>query len=125
VSESQLVRDILLAFGAIPGIRLFRNNVGRLQDRKGHWVQYGLCVGSSDIIGWHSGRFVALEVKSATGSLTKEQAAFIEAVRRDNGIAACVRSVDEVATALSVPLPPSHKRDLPKGLPATDRGRTP
>jgi hypothetical protein len=107
-NESKTLRAILLEFGAHPDIRLFRNNVGRLQDRKGRWVQYGLCVGSSDIIGWKvdSGapvpfaRFVALEVKSATGTLTKEQERFLRIVSDMGGIAACVRSVEEARVAL-------------------------
>jgi hypothetical protein len=71
-----------------------------LQDRKGRWVQYGLCVGSSDLIGWYGPRFVALEVKSSTGSLTPAQSAFLEAVRKAGGIGACVRSVEEARVAL-------------------------
>ena len=95
-------------------VRLFRNNCGALQDKNGTWVRYGLCVGSSDLIGWQTltvttdmvgskvAVFVALEGKSETGSTTSEQTAFISAVESAGGIAGVFRSVDEAAKLLGV-----------------------
>ncbi len=72
----------------------------------------GLCVGSSDIIGWHSvvvtpemvgqrvALFVALEVKTGRVATTKEQAAFVRAVGEAGGVSAVVRSVDEALDLL-------------------------
>jgi hypothetical protein len=34
-------------------VRLWRNNVGALRDERGRLVTYGLCKGSSDLIGLH------------------------------------------------------------------------
>jgi VRR-NUC domain-containing protein len=122
MSEAVLLKEILLDLGSRPGIRLFRNTtgVGVGLKHKGT-ISFGLCIGSSDIIGWSTrevyieevegsstynpypfARFVALEVKTDIGRLKPEQAAFLEAVRRAGGIAACVRSVAEARAALGV-----------------------
>jgi hypothetical protein len=110
VSEMAVLRRILDACCRGP-VRLFRNNVGALEDKTGRIVRYGLCKGSSDLIGWHTVEitpdmvgqrvavFVALEVKDK-GRLTQEQATFLEVVRRAGGIAAEVRSVDDAEAAL-------------------------
>lgn len=89
------------------GARLFRNNVGSLQDATGRFVQYGLCVGSSDLIGWTEveitaemvGRkvavFTAIEVKGAKGRTSQEQQNFISAVRTAGGLAGVARSRED------------------------------
>lgn len=84
------------------GIRLFRNNVGMLEDRNGQKVKYGLCKGSSDLIGWAtpSGKFVAVEVKTPIGRATPEQQAFIDAVNKAGGIAFIARSSQEALEKL-------------------------
>jgi hypothetical protein len=62
---------------------------------------YGICVGSSDLIGIAPcGRFLAVEVKTATGRVTKEQQTFIDAVCRAGGIAGIARSVDDALQLL-------------------------
>jgi hypothetical protein len=111
MTESETMKRIQMAASDM-GARLFRNNVGCLPDPRGGYVTYGLCTGSSDLIGWnpvqitdkHVGTrlpiFTALEVKSARGRVTPEQAHFIAAVRRANGIAAVVRSVEEALVFL-------------------------
>lgn len=93
--------------------RLFRNNNGVLQDKNGTYVRYGLCVGSSDLIGFTMREvrqedvgkkvaiFTALEVKTPTGRATKEQQDFINAVINAGGIAAIVRSTDEAIKAIN------------------------
>jgi hypothetical protein len=65
-------------------------------------MQFGLCVGSSDIIGIHkpTGRFLAVEVKTAKGKPTPEQLNFIEQVRAANGIAGIARSVQDALELL-------------------------
>jgi hypothetical protein len=105
MSETAIQQEIRLALGAEPDLTLWRNNVGTAT----HWnpgtgktqsVKYGLCVGSSDLIGILAGRFVALEVKTEVGRLTKEQRVFLEHVRRMGGFAAVVRSADEARAAV-------------------------
>lgn len=110
--ETRLVWEILRTFGARPGLRLFRNSVGMVRLPGGGAIPYGLCLGSSDLIGWRtlpSGRdprlgsvaqFVALEVKVPGGRVTSSQAAFLRAVARAGGVAGIVRSLDDVEALL-------------------------
>lgn len=116
MSESALMREIMLAVSKT-GARVFRNNtaegwagkstVGRcmlgttisiVNPRRLHG---GLCVGSSDLIGWTSdGRFLAIEVKTAKGRTAQEQVLFISAVRHAGGVAFVARSVEEALEGL-------------------------
>lgn len=100
MSESMLVREILLAYGTHPTIRLFRNNVGVLRDKTGAYITYGLCPGSSDIIGWSAGTFVAIECKVKPKKPTPAQVAFILAADRANCIAGVVYSLQDVVALL-------------------------
>jgi len=106
MTETTVRKKIMLALGSLPDVRLFRNNVGEAIYGRTH-VPYGLCPGSSDIIGWRSititpdmiGRkvavFVALEVKSGRGQTSDAQNNSIERVQEAGGIAGICRSVDE------------------------------
>ena len=103
--ETLLVREILRAFGARPGLRLFRNSVGMVRLPGGGAIPYGLCPGSSDLVGWRTlpsgvAQFVALEVKTPAGHITPSQAAFLRAVARAGGLAGIVRSLDDVEALL-------------------------
>lgn len=105
-SEREVQARIMLALGR--GLsRVFRNNVGVLPDATGRPIRYGLCTGSSDLIGWTSqtitaemvGKqvavFTAVEVKNAKGRATSEQRAFLTAVTQAGGIAGVCRSPEE------------------------------
>jgi hypothetical protein len=128
MSEKNIQSMIMLA-ASQTGAAIFRNNSGNgvagakmfrierdgpvnlLQGdwvvRHGSRIQYGLTVGSSDLIGWRrtiitpdmvgkpAALFLALEVKTAIGKATPEQINFIAAVRKAGGLAGIVRSVDE------------------------------
>lgn len=112
MSESALVRSLLL-HAATHSARLYRNNVGVLRDVNGTYVRYGLCVGSSDVIGWTPvvitpamvGRtvavFTAYEAKTGRRVTTMEQGAFVAAVRQQGGIAAVVRSLADADAAIA------------------------
>ena len=56
--------------------------------------------GIPDIIICHKGRFIALEVKNATGKASKLQQVRLEAIRDNGGIGEIVRSVDDVKKIL-------------------------
>jgi Holliday junction resolvase len=56
--------------------------------------------GIPDIIACVNGRFVAFEVKTASGKATKLQEATIRKILNAGGVAAVVRSVDEVKVIL-------------------------
>lgn len=100
-SEGNLSRMIEIEASRL-GHRLLRNNIGKLQDRDGRWVSFGVGgVGGSDLIGWcRDGRFAAVEVKTPTGRVSAEQQAFIDAVNRAGGRAGVARSVEDVALIL-------------------------
>jgi hypothetical protein len=131
MTEHEIQQRILLACGS-GTTRLWRNNVGtgwagqatkitpgniravaaalRPGDvvvRQGRPLHAGLCVGSSDLIGYRQvdgvAQFVALEVKSATGRPTKEQSQFIDHIQAAGGVAGIVRSIDAATTLLAVP----------------------
>jgi hypothetical protein len=98
------------------GWRVFRNNVGFGWIGKPctacqnilRRIRFGLCTGSSDLVGWKSievtpdmvGKriaiFTAIETKTETGRATKEQIAFITAVHGAGGHAAVVRGPEEL-----------------------------
>ena len=122
--EHDTQQRILLAHGS-GDTRLWRNNVGlgwtgaatKIQRRglvavepgdvvvrNARPLHAGLCVGSSDLIGYRQvdglAQFVALEVKSATGRPTAEQARFLAHITSAGGCAAVVRSVEDANTVL-------------------------
>lgn len=116
MTESNTLKEIQIAFSKI-GHRLFRQNVGMawagksipftkkmmvqvypgdVLVRNAYPLRAGLCVGSSDGIGFtKDGRFLAVEVKTDKGKPTEDQINFIAAVNRAGGIAFITRSVEE------------------------------
>jgi hypothetical protein len=127
MTETTIQKQIMLA-ASQAGAKVFRNNVanavvGQMQRiekdgpvmlRKGDWIvrngrrtQFGLCVGSSDLIGWRSVKitedmvgktfalFLAMEVKAEKGKATEDQFRFIKAVRYAGGLSGIVRSPDD------------------------------
>jgi hypothetical protein len=120
--ETGILKKIMRALGSRKWTRAFRNNIGlawfgTLLSNKDNIavlknprrVEYGLQVGTSDIILVHSvevtaamvGRrvavFGAIEVKTETGRVTEEQRNFIATVQRFGGIAGIARSETEAA----------------------------
>lgn len=85
--EAPIQARILLEASRL-GLRVWRNNTGALRDKNDRLVKYGLCVGSSDIIGIApGGRFIAIEVKAPGKLPTPEQVKFISAVNKAGGAA--------------------------------------
>jgi len=104
MKESNLHRMIMIE-AVKHGHRLFRNNVGKVEGADGRYHVFGLCVGSSDLIGWtRDGRFAAIEVKLPGRKATREQMAFIDAVIRAGGRAGVATSPAE-AVAIMETLP--------------------
>ena len=83
--ESQLILNIRKYLATVPGCFYWKEHGG----------QYGTA-GIPDIIVCHKGKFIALEAKVGRNQPTRLQAATIELIRRAGGVAAVVRSVDEV-----------------------------
>ncbi len=105
-SEQQIQQHIRIACST-GNTRLFRNNTGTLKDANGRPVQFGLCKGSADLIGWKRvtvteemvgtqvAVFLSIEVKTATGRLRPEQQQWLDAVQAAGGIAGVARSVED------------------------------
>lgn len=136
MSEKNIQSAVMMA-ASEAGARVFRNNVGvaiAVTPPQGKsWttlmnkvlsfvknlggfaapIKYGLCEGSSDLIGYKSivitdkmcgtkiAQFVALEIKTPTGSIRPEQAQFIVAARSAGALAGIVRSPDEAIAVLN------------------------
>jgi hypothetical protein len=113
MSEQELQQRIRLELGSGP-VRLWRNNVGALRDERGRLVSYGLCPGSSDLIGLrrlrvgpeHLGQelavFCALEIKSQRGRPSAEQQRFLAQVGAMGGLAGVIRSLAEARALLQL-----------------------
>lgn len=119
--ETELLKRIQVRASSL-GWRLLRNNVGlawtgtvyrtgapdTILLRCARRIRSGLCVGSSDLIGWREvtitpamvgtkvAVFSALEVKTKTGKLSPQQFSFIDAVRKAGGYARVVRAETEL-----------------------------
>jgi hypothetical protein len=121
-AETTLQQQIRLALGTHPQTRLFRNQVGSLPDpRTGRLVTFGLARGSADLIGWRTitvtadmvgqrlAVFTSIEVKTPTGRVRPDQAAWLGAVQAAGGIAGIARSVPD---ALQLVADPANLADL-------------
>ncbi|MEB3212942.1 MAG: VRR-NUC domain-containing protein [Leptolyngbyaceae bacterium] len=99
--KESVIQQLCRLEAAKCGAVVWRNNTGKLQDREGRWVSYGLCVGSSDLIGIYKGRFLAIEVKRDGKNPTPEQLNFLRVVEERGGIAGVVRSPEDVKKLLT------------------------
>lgn len=101
MTEAKIMRDIQVALSEY-GCRLFRNNTGLFDTLDGRKIRTGLCVGSSDLIGWtKDGRFLAIEVKTNHGRPTQQQIDFIQAVNWSGGLGFIARSVEEAISYIT------------------------
>lgn len=113
MNETTILQRIRLAIASIPGLRLFRNNVGALKDQQGRFVQFGLHPGSADLIGWRTvtitpdmvGKqiavFVSVEVKTQDGRVRPDQQNWLEQVQKAGGLAVVARSPEQAAKFFS------------------------
>ena len=128
MSERELINQVLLLFSQ-SGDRIFRQNTGTgwagkfikhpmpttikinpedVVIKNARPLRAGLCLGSSDLIGWRKklitaedlGKtyaiFTALEVKYGSTATPPDHKRFIETVKQAGGYAAIIRSLDEV-----------------------------
>jgi len=93
--------------------RLFRNNIGAMQNERGDWIRFGVGgKGGSDLLGWtqveiteeHLGKqlaiFTAVEVKKKGNKPTDDQEMFLNMVIRAGGIAGVATSPKEAKVLL-------------------------
>jgi hypothetical protein len=114
-SEQAIQNRIRLDLGARPDVRLWRNNTGAVKTETGQLLRFGLCVGSSDLIGLRTvtvtpemvgtklAVFTAIEVKTPKGRPTEDQARFLSAVTALGGLAGVARSTDCAKGILGLP----------------------
>lgn len=97
MSETNILIAIHDAIALTGKCLLWRNNTGG----RGR-LRFGLGVGGADLVGMIKGpgRWFALEVKTASGRMSKVQKNWHKAVLDGGGYVACVRSVDEALAAL-------------------------
>ena len=112
MGEQRIQQEIRIACST-GDTRLFRNNTGTLKDQNGRPVQFGLCKGSADLIGWKRvtvtpemvgqqvAVFLSIEVKTPTGRVRPEQQQWLDAVQTAGGIAGVARSVEDALDLLS------------------------
>jgi len=98
--EQQLQREILLALGRLPWLRIWRNNTGVAVTR-GRVVRFGK-VGQGDITGimLPSGRRVEIEVKAGKNKQSPHQVRFQQMIEKYGGLYILARSVSDAMNAL-------------------------
>lgn len=107
--HTELVKAILLAIGSRSDARVWVHNVGVARHRNangelGRVVKFGF-KGQADLSGIVAGgRRLEIEVKTGTGRLTSEQAAFGQMIRRFGGIHIVARSVEDAVSQLDAAL---------------------
>ena len=112
-TEKDVERTLILHASQC-GSTIFKNNVGKLRDERGNIVTFGLCKGSSDLIGWTPitvttdmvGKkiavFTAVEVKlnkNGKYKATEDQKRFISAVLNNGGyagVADCKKDLEDI-----------------------------
>ncbi len=103
------------------GTRVFRNNTGKGKiaardcaycQKNGSWIEWGLSVGSSDLIGIHRhlvteddvgehlGLFFGAEIKTPKGKVSPEQEVWQKTIRQFGGISEILRSEEDAITLL-------------------------
>jgi hypothetical protein len=107
--HTALVRAVLLDLGSLPGVIIGANASGRaryMSERTGksHVVPYGwLAPGSPDILAAIAplGRLLALECKTGSATLSKDQHAVHAALRAVGVVVEVVRSVQDARAAIA------------------------
>lgn len=100
--EKQIQNNIM-GYLQAKGIFRFQINNSATFDRlegkyrkKNRWFMYGV----SDIVGIYKGRFLAIEVKTEKGKLSRFQENFLQQVREHGGIGIVARSIDDLEKQL-------------------------
>lgn len=111
MSEARVQSEILIAFGATPYMRLWRNNSGLLfAPGPGNTMRRirASVEGAPDLIGLlRGGRFLGVECKAERGRQSPAQVAFQKMIEAMGGVYILARSAEDV------------RRQLPEGW---DRG---
>lgn len=99
--EAAALREVLMALKNHPAVAwVERQNTGAFK-QEGRFIRFGWR-GCSDLLGQlKDGRLLAVEVKGPKGRIRPEQAAFLERVRGNGGMAFVARNCRDVFDALT------------------------
>lgn len=98
--ERETQRQIQVAFGALPWLRLWRVNVGVAKTPGGQMMRFGI-PGMADLTGIVAcGRRLEVEVKGPDGRLSQEQVAWGRCIKSLGGLHCVARSVDDLQAFL-------------------------
>jgi len=106
-SEASILRAIMQLLHRHPKVaRVWRQNSGTFVKQYGdktHYIRANTAKGMSDIMGiLKDGRTLAIECKSAKGTVKAHQHEFLNSISEAGGIAFVARSVDDVITKLEM-----------------------
>lgn len=127
MTESNITKKILISSFVNIKSRLFRNNtgtgwIGKIKSssnptykviENARPLKAGLCLGSSDLIGWTKitidesmvGKevavFTAIEVKTPKGKASKEQINFINQVLKSGGLAGVAKNEEDAINIIN------------------------
>jgi len=106
--EQNILQRVRLKASELGAI-LWRNNCGAYKSESGHYIKYGVAspggsdllgmipmVVTQDMVGKMIAIFTAFEIKKEGGRITPEQQLFINIVEKNGGIAAIIRSAEDV-----------------------------
>jgi len=101
MKETNIVKETMMEASRL-GLVVFRNNTGMLKNDRGQIVQYGLCKGSSDLIGFirATGHFVAIECKVGNAKPSPEQQLFLDNVAKSGGFSCVINDAKKLKTHL-------------------------
>ena len=120
-AETKIQNDILVALSTFPGLIVWRSAVGNgwVRAKEGYRpMRFGGVPGQSDIMGCWQGRFIAIEVKTRTGRLSKEQRQWGAAVTACGGLYIVAHSVEEALDGLHRPQVSGMVIDVGRGGPS-------
>ena len=102
MSESRLIKDILMWSTIRPDLTLWRQNTGAAVTKHGALVRFGV-KGQADISGIRDGgQRIEIECKAGTKQ-TDAQRAWQRMIERHGGVYVLARSVEDVKDALTPP----------------------
>lgn len=100
MSETEIMRSILVAVSDLPSGLFWRQNVGVGVAPGKRIIRFGL-PGMADIGGIYQGRHVEIEVKAPRGRQSVQQQRWQRAVERAGGVYILARSPQEALDALA------------------------
>jgi len=128
MTETEIMRAILVAVSALPGGLFWRQNVGVFRAMTHHETIRCGVPGMADIGGMYQGKAIQIEVKTSNGRLSVEQKRWKNAVERAGGVFVLARNPAEALSTLAALLDaqsvelPTHPNQQPVGEKPAGKG---